>query len=103
MTKPEEIAHLADHRCAERITIGEEVEFRCGANEDFRAATMVDFSETGMLLLMKEEFSEGAKFEVRVKEDDAIFFTVTCVRITPCEEANLFGYGCKIEEHHIES
>lgn len=103
MTKSDITAHVIDQRCAERIAIGEEVEFRCNADEDFRTATMVDFSETGMLLLMKEEFSEGAKFEVRVKEEEAIFFTVTCVRITPCEEVNLFGYGCKIEKHHIES
>lgn len=103
MSELESIAHIQDHRCSDRIAIGANVEFRCTNKEDFRSATMVDFSETGMLLLMKEDHPEGTQFEVRVKNDEAIFFSVTCVRITPCTEADLFGYGCKIEEHHIES
>ena len=98
-------AQVMEQRCAERIAIGETVEFRCKGDEDFRSATMVDFSESGMLLMMDEEYDKGVQFEVRVKEqdDEAIYFTVICMRTTSCTDADLFGYGCKIEEHHIES
>lgn len=94
-------AQVMDQRCAERIAIGENVEFRCNSDEDFRTAKMVDFSESGMLLLIKEKFNEDAKFEVRVKEDESIYFSVQCVRT--CSDADLYGYGCKIEDHRIEA
>ena len=94
-------AHMMDHRGAERIDINATVEFRCNKDEEFRQATMVDFSESGMLLLMNEKHAEGSQFEVRVEEKETIFFTVTCVRICPDKEANAFGYGCKIIEHQI--
>lgn len=96
-------ANPEEQRCAERIAIGESVEFRCNDSEEFRSATMVDFSEIGMLLMMDEKHNEGTKFEVRVKEDEAIYFTVTCVRSAPCSDVNLYGYGCTIEDHRIDS
>ena len=96
-------AQVMDQRCAERIAIGENVEFRCKNDENFRAAKMVDFSESGMLLLMKEKYSENTEFEVRVQEEESMYFTVKCVRISPCSDIDLYGYGCKIEDHRIES
>ena len=95
-------AQVMDQRCAERIAIGENVEFRCNSDEDFRLAKMVDFSETGMLLIMKEKYEENAKFEVRVKEDESIYFSVQCVRTSTCSDADFYGYGCKIKDHRIE-
>lgn len=92
---------VKEQRCAERIAIGENVEFRTGKNEEFRTATMVDFSEAGMLLLMKEEHPVGSHLEVRVKEDEAIYFTVKCVRAAPCDDVDLNGYGCIIEDHRF--
>jgi len=92
---------VKEQRCAERMAIGESIEFRCNSDEEFRAATMVDFSEAGMLLLMEEEYPEGSQFEVRVKEDEALYFTVKCVRATPCTDVNFYGYGCTIEEHRF--
>lgn len=98
-----ESAHMIEQRCATRIAIGDKVEFRSNSDEDFRAATMVDFSELGMLLMMGEKYTEGAQFEVRVnKEDEAIYFTVKCVRIAHCTDINSFSYGCQIEEHRFE-
>ena len=98
-------AQYKDQRCAERIAIGETVEFRCDNDEEYRSATMVDFSESGMLLMMDEEHAKGVKFQVRVKEEEneAIYFTVICMRTTSCSDMNLYGYGCRIEEHRIES
>lgn len=98
-----ESAHMMDQRCAKRIAIGEKVDFRCNSDEDFRAAIMVDFSETGMLLMMGEKHTEGTQFEVRVKEDESIYFTVKCMRIAHCSDINSFSYGCQIEEHRFES
>jgi c-di-GMP-binding flagellar brake protein YcgR len=98
-----ESAHMMDQRCAKRIAIGEKVEFRCNNDEDFRDATMVDFSETGMLLMMGEKHTEGTQFEVRVKEEESIYFTVKCMRIAHCSDVDSFSYGCQIEEHRIES
>jgi len=98
-----EFAHMLEQRCAKRIAIGDKVEFRCNSDEDFRAATMVDFSESGMLLMMGEKYTEGTQFEVRVKEDEAIYFNVKCVRIAHCSDINSFSYGCHIEEHRFES
>ncbi|MCK5722564.1 MAG: PilZ domain-containing protein [Gammaproteobacteria bacterium] len=98
-----ESAHMIDQRCSKRIAIGEKVDFRCNSDEDFRDATMVDFSETGMLLMMGEKYTEGTQFEVRVKEEESIYFTVKCMRIAHCSDINSFGYGCQIEEHRIES
>jgi len=92
---------VKEQRCAERIAIGESVEFRCNSDEEFRAATMVDFSEAGMLLLINEEYPEGSQFEVRVKEDEALYFTVKCVRTSPCADINFYGYGCIIEDHRF--
>lgn len=92
---------VKEQRCAERMSIGESVEFRCNSDEDFRTATMVDFSEAGMLLLIKEEYPEGSQFEVRVKEDEALYFTVKCVRALPCADVDMYGYGCTIEDHRI--
>ncbi len=93
---------VKEQRCAERIAIGESVEFRCNSDEEFRAATMIDFSEAGMLLLMKEEYSENSQFEVRVKkEEEALYFTVKCVRVSPCSDTNLYGHGCTIEDHRF--
>ncbi len=94
---------VEEQRCAERMAIGESVEFRCDGDEEFRTATMVDFSEAGMLLLMKEEYPEGSQFEVRVKEEEALYFTVKCVRALPCADVDLYGYGCTIEEHRFAS
>lgn len=98
-----ESAHMMEQRCAKRIAIGENVDFRCNSDEDFRAAIMVDFSESGMLLMMSEKHTEGTQFEVRVKEDEAIYFTVKCMRIAHCSDVNSFSYGCQIEEHRFES
>ena len=99
-----ESAHMLEQRCAKRIAIGEKIEFRCDNDEDFRTATMVDFSESGMLLVMDEEHTEGSQFEVRVNnEDKAIYFTVKCVRIASCSDVNAYSYGCHIEEHRFES
>ncbi len=98
-----ESAHKMDQRCAKRIAIGEKVDFRCNSDEDFRAAIMVDFSESGMLLMMGEEHTEGTQFEVRVKEDEAIYFTVKCMRIASCPDVDSFSYGCQIEDHRLES
>lgn len=92
---------VKEQRCAERISIGESVEFRNNNDEEFRAATMVDFSEAGMLLLMKEEYPEGSQFEVRVKEEEALYFTVKCIRAAPCTDIELYGYGCTIEDHRF--
>lgn len=95
---------VEEQRCAERIAIGEDVEFRCNSNEEFRAVTMVDFSEAGMLLLMKEKYSENDQFEVRVKENEnALYFAIKCVRVTTCSDTNMYGHGCTVEEHRIES
>jgi hypothetical protein len=94
-------AQVADHRCAERIAIGETVEFRVKGDADFRTATMVDFSESGMLLIMEDNYNEGSQFEVRVKENETIFFSVKCVRTSPCPDNALKGYGCQIVEHHF--
>jgi hypothetical protein len=102
-SESESIDHVEDHRGSDRIEVGANVEFRCTDNEDFRTATLVDFSETGMLILLREDHTKGTQFEVRVTDDEAIFFSVTCVRILPSSEAGLFGYGCVIDEHHIES
>lgn len=98
-------AQVKDQRCAERISIGESVDFRCNSNEEFRSATMVDFSESGMLLIMDEKHTEETLFEVRVKEneDEIIYFTVKCIRSAPCTDIDLYGYGCQIEEHHFEN
>ena len=92
---------VMEQRCSERMAIGEDVEFRCLNEENFRTAKMVDFSEAGMLLLIEDEYPEGTQFEVRVKEDEALYFKVICVRTSPCEDIKLFGYGCTIETHHI--
>ena len=93
---------VKEQRCAERIAIGESVEFRCNSDEEFRTATMVDFSEAGMFLLMKEKYSENSQFEVRVKDkEEALYFTVKCVRTSPCADVNMNGYGCTIEEHQF--
>ena len=98
-----ESAQIREQRCATRIAIGDKVDFRCSSDEGFRTATMVDFSESGMLIVMDEEFAVGAQFEVRVnKEDEAIFFTVKCVRIAHCSDVNAYSYGCQIEEHRFE-
>lgn len=98
-------AQVMEQRCAERISIGENVDFRCNSNEEFRSATMVDFSESGMLLIMDEKHTEETRFEVRVKKnnDEIIYFTVKCIRSAPCTDIELYGYGCQIEEHHFES
>ena len=98
-------AQYQDNRCAERIAIGETIEYRCNKDEEYRSATMVDFSESGMLLMMDEEHENGVQFEVRVKqeENEAIYFTVICMRTTSCSDMNLYGYGCRIEDHRIES
>ena len=98
-----ESAHIIEQRSASRIAIGDKVEFRCNSDEDFRAATMVNFSETGMLLMMEEKYTEGTHFEVRVKEDESIYFTVKCMRIARYSDINSFSYGCHIEEHRLES
>ena len=93
-----------NQRCAERIAVGEKVEFRCSGEDDFRVATMVDFSEAGMLLLMEEKFTEGAEFEVRVKEEEALYFTVKCIRTIHCSDitdVQLYGYGCQTKNHRI--
>jgi hypothetical protein len=97
-------AQVMDQRCAERIAIGETVEFRCKDEEKFRTATMVDFSESGMLLMMDEKFAKGIEFEVKVQEEEngTIYFTVKCMRTTPFPDVKLHGYGCQIEEHHFE-
>jgi c-di-GMP-binding flagellar brake protein YcgR len=95
---------IIEQRCTERIAVGEDVEFRCPGEENFRTATMVDFSEAGMLLLMEEEYTEGAQFEVRVKNEEALYFTVKCIRTIHCSDitdVNLYGYGCKTEDHRI--
>lgn len=93
---------VKEQRCTERMPIGEMVEYRCSGDEDFRIATMVDFSEEGMLLLIKEEHLKGSQFEVRVKEEEeALYFTIKCIRTFPCLDANLYGYGCKIDEHRF--
>ena len=93
---------VKEQRCAERIAIGESVEFRCNSDEEFQAATMIDFSEAGMLLLMKEKYSENSKFEVRVKkEEESLYFAVKCVRTTSCSDVDLYGYGCIIEDHRF--
>ena len=92
---------VKERRCAERMAIGESIEFRCNSDEEFRAATMVDFSEAGMLLLMEEEYPEGSQFEVRIREEEALYFTVKCVRALPCSDVNFYSYGCTIEEHRF--
>ena len=95
-------AQVEEQRCAERLAIGENVEFRCNKDEEFRTATMVDFSEVGMLLLMKEKYSENSKFEVRIKEEEeSLYFAVKCVRTAPCADIDLYGYGCIIEDHRF--
>ena len=95
---------VMDQRCSSRMEIGEDVEFRCINDETFQKAKMVDFSESGMFLIMKEKFAENTEFEVRVKKDEeALFFAVKCVRSNPCADLDMFGYGCIIEEHRIES
>lgn len=93
---------VKEQRCAERMSIGESVEFRCNSDEEFQAATMVDFSEAGMLLLMNEEYPVESQFEVRVnKEDEALYFNVKCIRAAPCAEIDMYGYGCTIEKHRF--
>jgi len=95
--------NVMEQRCTERMAIGEDVEFRCIGEENFKTAKMVDFSEAGMLLIMEEEFAEGSQFEVRVKDEEALYFTVKCIRTSPCEDVKLYGYGCTIEEHRFSS
>ncbi|MDH5600654.1 MAG: PilZ domain-containing protein [Gammaproteobacteria bacterium] len=92
---------VKEQRCATRMAIGESVEFRTSNDEEFRVAMMVDFSEAGMLLLMKEDYPVGSKLEVRVKDEEALYFTVKCVRSAPCTDIELNSYGCVIEEHHF--
>jgi len=95
--------HMMDQRCDKRIDSGEKVDFRCNNDEDFRAATMVDFSESGMLLMMSEKHTEGTQFEVRINIDESIYFTVKCMRVAHYSDINSFSYGCQIEDHRLES
>lgn len=98
---PHSNTQVKEQRCADRIAIGENVEFRSNSDEEFRIATMENFSEAGMLLLMKEEHPIGSQLEVRVKDEEALYFTVKCIRAAPCTDIELYSYGCIIEEHHF--
>jgi len=99
---PQQNTQVKEQRCSKRMSIGETVEFRSSNDEEFRTATMVDFSEAGMLLLMNEEHPVDSQFEVRVnKEDEALYFNVKCIRSAPCADIDMYGYGCTIEKHRF--
>ena len=98
--------NLSEKRCAERMRVGEIVQYRSKQTENYVNATMEDFSTTGMFLLMAEQHQEGSQFEVRVKSDEssdeAMCFKVNAVRVSPCPDIELYGYGCVIEDFRYE-